>query len=135
MSFTTQSHRLFTRQQIFDAQEAWDRGHFSDEWKSWRHMAAMQAGIIAPPAGDEYDSWDEEKPSERAQIIRAIRETPKALAASIRAPKVHSWAAVIAQLVRRREGINADLDSVKKRAPDTGAAYRLREILQIVGNS
>jgi hypothetical protein len=138
-SFTSRRHALYTPEQMADARAAWDAGRFSDEWRLWRHLAAMEAGIIVPPKGDSYDSWDDDQPSERAQLIRAIRETPRALEAAIRAPNVHSWSAVIAQLVRRREGINADLDREERLHRDEPtpqqATYRLREILDVIGQS
>lgn len=142
MSFTKQNHRLVTREQLYASQAAWTAGRFSDEWKPWRNLAALQAGIIVPPEGSAMDQWDDEKPSERAQIIRAIRETPKALRAAICAPNVHSWSAVIAQLVRRREDVARDLDledaelrREKARATAHQDTYRLREILDVIGQS
>lgn len=137
-SFTQRPQHLYTREQMADARAAWDAGRFSPEWRHFRHLAAMEAGIIVPPVGSDMDQWDDEHPSERAQIVRAIRETPKALEAALKAPKVHSWAAVIAQLVRRRESIGNDLDLEKahRRGPDARqATRRLSEILQVIGDS
>ena len=111
MSTDTKSHRrLYTASQLAESRVAWDTGHFSDEWRDWRHMAAMQAGIIVPPEGTEWDSWSDDEPSQRAMLIRAIRETPALLSAAIRSPGVHSWAAVIAVLLRGRDERRADRD-------------------------
>ena len=102
--------RTYTATQLAESRVAWDTGHFSDEWRDWRHMAAMQAGIIVPPEGTEWDSWSDDEPSQRAMLIRAIRETPALLSAAIRSPGVHSWAAVIAVLLRGRDERRADRD-------------------------
>lgn len=103
MTSFTQTRRL-TKEQYDASVRSWDAGKpWSGEWKRWRHMAAMEAGIVMAPTGDPYDSWDADMPSERAMLIRAIRETPTALAAAIRSPRVHSWAAVIAILTRGRD--------------------------------
>lgn len=100
--------RTFSHQQLVEAQQAWDQGGFTEEWRDWRHLAAMQAGIIVPPQGSGYDSWADDRPSERALLIRAIRETPDLLKEAILSPKVHSWAAVIAIVVRGRDERHQD---------------------------
>ena len=102
--------RTYTAAQLAESRVPWAAGHFSDEWRDWRHMAAMQAGIIAPTDGTEWDSWSDDEPSQRAMLIRAIRETPDLLRSAIRAPSVHSWAAVIAVLVRGRDEIRDQRD-------------------------
>ena len=110
MSTDTKSHRrLYTAKDMADSRMAWDTGHFFDEWRDWRHLAAMEAGIIAPPEGTEWDQWDDE-PSQRAMLIRAIRETPALLSGAIRSPGVHSWAAVIAVLLRGRDERRTERD-------------------------
>lgn len=95
--------RTVTRQQLEESRAAWDSGRFGPEWKPWRHMAAMEAGIIMPPSGTPWDQWDYDEPSERALIVRAMRETPDALRRAIRSPGVHSWAAVMALVTRNRD--------------------------------
>lgn len=136
-SFTKQ--RTYTPQQIAESRKAWTAGRFSDEWKPWRHLAAMEAGIIMPPSGDAYDSWDDDQPSERALLIRAIRETPDALNRAIRSPRVHSWSAVIAILVRGRdeqmtaiERRDADWEAVKDRR---GRMHRASDVMTTIGDS
>ncbi len=141
MTFTSRRHALYTREQLDAARAAWTAGEFSDEWRPWRHMAAMEAGIIVPPKGTKWDQWDDERPSERAQIVRAMRETPRALEAAIKAPNVRSWAAVIAQLVRRRETVTDDVDhserqwATTKRVEPRQATYRLAEIIDTIAGS
>lgn len=95
--------RTFSRDEFEGSRRAWDAGDFSDEWKPWRHMAAMDAGIIRPPSGTKWDSWSDDEPSERALLVRAMRETPDALRDAIRSPGVHSWSAVIAIVTRGRD--------------------------------
>ncbi|MBX3031440.1 MAG: hypothetical protein KF809_14940 [Chloroflexi bacterium] len=104
------SRRRVTRQQLDASRAAWDAGDFSAEWKPWRHMAAMTAGIIDPPAGDPYDSWADDSPSPRAILIRAIRETPKALEQAICQARRPTWEAVIEGLLRTRDRLGEAAD-------------------------
>lgn len=97
------------------AQQAWDDGDFSDEWKPWRHKAAMVGGIIFPPNGTKWDDWGDEHPSQRAMLIRAIRDTPQLLEACLRG--AGSWSVVIDRLTRARDEWRAE----------NGAADRLIE--------
>lgn len=101
--------RTVSRERWIAAQAAWETGGFESEWHEWRHLAAMEAGIIDPPIGSEWDSWADEDPSQRAILIRAVRETPELLRSAIRAPGVHSWAAVIAVLLRGRDATGEDV--------------------------
>lgn len=101
--------RTFSREEFEASKAAWDAGGFGPEWKSWRHLAAMEAGIIRPPRGSSWDQWDDE-PSERALVVRAIRETPDALRRAILSPGVRSWAAVVALVTRNRDRMALDAD-------------------------
>ncbi len=102
--------RTVTRERWEAAQAAWAAGEFSDEWRSWRHLAAMKAGIVEPPTGSKWDQWDDDEPSQRAMLIRAIRETPEALRVAIlRAPRP-TWEAVIEGVLRHRDTLGADAD-------------------------
>ena len=105
---TRQTHRrLYTPREMAEAREAWLAAMPSkaerDEWRDWRHLAAMEGGIIVPPKGTKWDQWDERDPSERAIIARAIRETPKLLREAIAAPGPASWAKVVAIVCRARD--------------------------------
>src|SRR5262245_44495084 len=100
MTSPTQVRRL-TREQLDASRAAWDAGHFSPEWGKWRHLAAMEAGIVMPPEGSEWDTFDDD--TERAIIGRAIHDTPDVLRNAIRSPGVHSWAAVVAIVLRWRD--------------------------------
>lgn len=89
-----------------EAQAAWDAGEFSDEWTPFRSLAARQ-GILYPPTGTQRDSWEDDEPSARAILIRAIRETPKLLARCIRGSR--SWSMVIGRLTSARDDWRAQL--------------------------
>lgn len=133
----------FSREAWEGAQRAWAAGDFSDEWRHWRHLAAMTAGIIRPPQGTKWDSWGDDQPSERAILIRAIRDTPEALTEAIRSPGVHSWSAVIAILIRGRDGRMSQIeqderDDARRRAEEDTprqATRTIRDILDVIGGS
>lgn len=140
MTSPTKVRRL-TREQFDAAQAAWKAGHFGDVWRPWRHLAAMEAGIVMPPDGDQWDTFEDD--SERAIIGRAIHDTPDVLRDAICSPNVRSWAAVVAIVLRWRdrrmgeiERDERDYEARKHRenAPRQ-ATYRLREILDQIGGS
>jgi len=87
----------YTAAQIEEAKAAWL--DFGDEWAPWRQMAATDAGIVYPPDGTKFDQWDDAHPSQRAMLIRAIRETPDLLRWAIRGAKSPSWSVVIERLL------------------------------------
>jgi hypothetical protein len=97
--------RTYLRSEIEAARKAWDLGEFADEWKPWRRLAS-EGGLIYPPDGTRYDSWEDDSPSQRAILIRAIRETPALLRRSIVGAR--SWGDVVARLVRGRDEIRED---------------------------
>lgn len=97
------SQRRVTRDQLEASRTAWDAGEFSTEWREWRHLAAMQAGIIDPPTGTRWDSWADDQPSERAILVRAIREQPRALRAALTSGRCHTWAQVVRDIVIERD--------------------------------
>ena len=142
MTYPTK-RRTYSREQWENAQLAWRVGEFSGEWASWRHLAAMEAGIIDAPSGTKLDSWGDDDPSERALLIRAIRETPEALRLAITTPNVHAWSNVIAILTRGRDERHHDVERSERdderRRTEEGtprqATYALRSILDIVGQS
>ncbi len=92
--------RTFSRDHWNEAQDAWRDGDFSDEWKPYRHQAAMR-GMIYPPEGTQWDSWDDDEPSQRAMLIRAIRNTPTLLHEAIEHSR--AWGEVVAYIIRRRD--------------------------------
>jgi hypothetical protein len=133
--------RTFTRAELDDANRAWDEGDFSREWRDIRHKAAM-GGLIYPPSGTKWDSWEDDSPSQRAILIRAIRETPKLLERCvIRAP---SWRVVIERLVADRDVWRDELDAKERAArrrhaeenpTHTESVMSLSTILRRIGDS
>ncbi len=127
----------FSRTDFVASRAQWDEGKFSDEWKPWRHRAAMR-GMIYPPEGTRFDQWDDDSPSQRAILIRAIRETPELLGRAI--DRSRSWGQVIgyllvelngqADLIERRERERARLDPDPREATVT-----IKRILERIGNS
>ena len=58
-------------------------------------------GLIWPPDGTKWDSWEDDNPSQRAILIRAIRETPRLLDKCVVGAR--SWSDVIANLLKERD--------------------------------
>jgi hypothetical protein len=122
-----------------EAQAAWIAGEFSDEWKPWRHKAAMDCGIVYPPSGTNLDSWEDDSPSQRAILIRAIREQPGLLSTCFRGSK--SWSDIIGKLTRRRDEIREDSRAllVCREVDDVPssreAAKSLQQIIQRIADS
>ena len=103
--------RTFSRDQWEASLAAWEAGEFSDEWKPYRHAAAMR-GFPYPPSGSKWDAWDDDSPSQRAMLIRAIRETPALLSRCI--ARSRSWSEVIAQLTGARDSWRADVGLIEE---------------------
>lgn len=104
--------RTFSRETWSDAQAAWDDGEFSVEWREVRHTMAMQ-GCLYPPNGSKWDSFEDSQPSQRAVLIRAIRETPDLLAKVMRGAS--TWQQVIERLFRERDELRLE---VRRRLDD-----------------
>jgi hypothetical protein len=128
--------KTFSREAWTDAQAAWDDGEFSDEWREVRHTMAMQ-GCIFPPSGTKWDSWEDDAPTQRAILIRAIRETPDLLRASIAGAS--SWHQVIDRLTHRlndwRAEMRADEGPDDDRPVDRDAPMRIAHILARIADS
>ena len=132
--------RTYSKSAFDEARALWDSGHFSDEWKPYRHQAAMR-GFIYPPEGTAFDSWDEDIPSQRAMLIRAIRETPRLLSAAI--GRSQSWGEVVAFVIKRRDDMREELDErdraiARSRADEQGpqeATDTIKAILNRIGDS
>ena len=123
----------YNRERWEAAQASWKAGEpWSKEWREWRHLAA-NSGIPEAPNGTEWDSWLDDSPSQRAMLIRAIRETPTLLRRAITAPRTHSWAAVIEVLLHGRDAMLDDADEREERGsrhdpPPKEAGQLLRRI-------
>lgn len=112
----------YSRERWEVAQSSWRDGEpWSDEWRPWRHLAA-EHGIPEAPDGTQWDQWDDDEPSERAMLIRAIRETPEALRAAIVDHGTHSWASVIAIVIRGRDSMRQDMVEPRGSSADPPAA-------------
>jgi hypothetical protein len=99
----------------------------------------MELGVIFPPSGDRFDSWEDDNPSQRAILIRAIRETPELLGRCFRGSR--SWSDVIAKLTRARDDWRAEQRELEFCQPavnapsDREAVVALRRILERIGDS
>jgi hypothetical protein len=129
--------RTYSKAAWDEAQDLWRDGDFSREWRDYRHQAAMR-GMIYPPDGTKWDSWDDDEPSQRAMLIRAIRETPKLTAEAI--SRSSSWSGVIEYILRRRDEWREDLNARERRVerdPTAGrqAMLRLSDIIQRIADS
>jgi hypothetical protein len=134
------TRRTYSREAWLEAQDAWKAGDFSAEWRDWRHWAATEGTIIFPPDGTKWDQWDEDSPSQRAMVIRAIRETPDMLRHALRGAR--SWSEVIARLLPDRDILRADTAEDERQAAYAtstrrsdahGALDRLRDLLKEKG--
>lgn len=92
--------RTFSRYDWMAAQTSWEEAEFSHEWRPFRDLAAS-VGMIYPPTGSRWDSWSDDEPSQRALLVRAIRETPDELRKAIRSSR--SWGEVVGKLNRQRD--------------------------------
>ena len=134
-SFTRQ--RTYDRETYLRARDAWDAGRFGPEWPDWRGLAG-KAGILFPPDGTATDSWADAHPSQRAIVIRAIRETPKLLRWALTRPGITSWGDVIGHLLTGRDALALDADqrADEWQAVKRGdAPVRLGDVLGTISNS
>ena len=119
--------RTYNRADWEAALQAWDDGQFSREWREFRHAAAMR-GMIYPPEGTKWDSWEDDEPSQRAILIRAIRETPTMLMQAI--ANSRSWGDVIGYVIRRRDDLRAELDA-RERLIDFDAPTHRQAVMSL----
>jgi hypothetical protein len=118
----------------------WEAGEFSDEWKPFRHQAAMR-GMIYPPSGTRWDSWEDDEPSQRAILIRAIRETPALLRRCI--DRSRSWSEVVAKVIAEIDELRDEAWRQTRQAerdryddPDPReATVAIKHLLERIGNS
>ncbi|HEY3414126.1 MAG TPA: hypothetical protein VGM51_13885, partial [Armatimonadota bacterium] len=96
-------------------------------------------GIVYPPTGTSLDSWEADNPSQRAVLIRAIREQPGLLSTCFRGSK--SWGDIIAKLLRRRDEIREEqrailvCQQVDEVPSHREAASSLQQIIQRIADS
>lgn len=103
--------RTFSRETFTAARQAWIDGDFSEEWRPYREQAA-QRGMIFPPEGTKFDSWEDDDPSQRAMLIRAIRETPGAVRQGI--DRARSWGDVVRYVIAHRDGLRDDAEFAER---------------------
>lgn len=94
----------FSREAWQEAEQAWTDGEFGDAWEAFR-IEARTRGFIYPPTGTKWDSWEDDDPSQRAVLWRAIEETPRLLLTCIR--RSRSWHDVVRLLTAARDELRA----------------------------
>lgn len=112
----------YTAEQLAEASAAWS--DYGPEWRPWRRLARTSVGIIYPPSGSGWDSWEDANPSQRAVLVWAIRYAPLTLRAAITSAPEPSWAPVVAAVLRAKAGWEA-----AARYREARAAARKREQL------
>ncbi len=125
--------RTYSRADFERAGLAWTEGEFSDEWQPFRFLAA-QRGLIFPPEGSKWDSWEDEHPSQRAMLIRAIRETPELLRTCI--GRSRTWGEVIGHLTGARDEWRrrADAEAAREIAEHDAAVPTRAEAAEALGS-
>lgn len=129
------TERTYGRVHFEEARRLWASGEFSDEWRDVRHAAAMR-GFIYPPEGTKWDNWGDDEPTQRAILIRAIREQPTTLMAAIN--RSRSWHDVIGQIVANNERIGEDISDQERherqeRMENEPTQAQARQILKGLG--
>lgn len=131
--------RTYSRSDWEAAQASW--AGFSGEWRELRHLMAMQGAIFAP-SGTALDSWEDDSPSQRAVLIRAIREQPSLLMRCARGAR--SWQQLVDRLFSarddwREEAREREAEASRHRAADREldrrAMRRLSDVLATIADS
>jgi hypothetical protein len=128
------NERTYKLEDIERARQEWDAGKFSDEWGEWRTLAQL-GGIIFPPEGTRFDNWEDDEPSQRAILVRAIRETPGLLRKSLIGAR--SWGDVVHRLIKDRDDMREDAtlrdrDDAWRRQDDPTPRHAFESIGQIL---
>lgn len=105
------TERTFSREAFLHSQQLWKDGGFGPEWAFYRQRAADR-GFIFPPTGSKYDSIEDDQPTQRAVVYRALDETPELLVRAISLAR--SWSNVVAVLLQGRDGMREDADLREK---------------------
>lgn len=121
--------RTYRREDFLAAREAWS--DFDRDWDPFREAAA-ERGMLYPPSGSRFDSWEDPKPSQRAILYRAIQDTPETLMDAINESR--SWSDVIGKVMLdmhdRREYVRmAEEDAAWDRKQYRGPMEAIGEIL------
>jgi hypothetical protein len=103
--------RLFNRHSFEQAQREWRAGEYGPEWEPFR-LAAAHQGFIHPPGGERFDSRDDQFPSRRAIVWRAIEDNPRALMRIIN--RSRSWTEVVAGIIELEGRIRSEIDEQER---------------------
>ena len=100
--------RTYERATYERARRAWADGDFRDaRWHDVYRLAA-ERGYIFPPTGTVHDDIEDEQPSQRAIVYRAMCDQPAELRRVM--VRARSWSQVVAQLIAHIEGLREDAD-------------------------
>ncbi len=97
--------KTYSRDAFLAARRAWAEGGFGADWEPFRDIAA-QRGFLWPPNGTDSDDRDAGSPSQRAIVWRAICDTPRWLAETMR--HCDSWSMVVGAILAHEEGMRED---------------------------
>lgn len=97
--------RTYRPADLAESRRRWAEGEFGVEWQPYRRLAA-ERGFIFPPEGSRWDSWEDDEPSQRAIVYRAIEDMPRLLSEAIRTSR--GWGQVVARLMRDLARIRED---------------------------
>lgn len=115
MSYTHQ--RTYSAADYHEAQRQWNTGSYGPEWEPWRRLA-QRAGLLYPPKGSVHDTWDTPSPSQRALVVRAMREMPQTLRWAL-GRSVQSWSDVLTAVHAERDTLRQSIEADE--APATPA--------------
>lgn len=123
--------RTYRREDLVEARRRWAEGEFGEEWAPYRKLAA-ERGFIFPPDGSRWDSTEDDEPSQRAIVYRALEDTPALLRASIAASR--SWGQVVGALMPAIRAMREDADLAERDAGwDREQRPSRREALETYG--
>lgn len=91
----------------FAVNQAWATGGYGSRWDRIR-MAAAERGFAYPPKGTADDDRDDESPSPRAIIWRALTDNPKQLEAIVW--RSTSWYDVVHRIVGLEERLRMEAE-------------------------
>ncbi len=106
----------YSKPQMVAAKRAWS-SYPPLTWNPW-HELAKKAGIVFPPSGSLGDSCDVPQPSQRAIIVRAMRDTPLLLRWAILGAEP-SWCSIVGRVF-------SGLDEMREQADVLDAADERR---------
>jgi hypothetical protein len=97
--------RTYDRDTFLGAREAW--ADFGPEWAEVRRLS-WDRGYPYPPAGTKHDDRDDENPSQRAIVYRALEDNPTELRRIV--GRCRSWSAVVDQVIGLESRLREDAD-------------------------